>query len=501
MICYYQFNNAVDPVEDISGKAHNGVLTNMDATNYMGSTAPVPYYSITNGDWNTDGTWAMGQNAPVNSWARVRIEDNVDVSAATTCEELLVIDGGSLIEDGNLTAVSATVERNYSGDQWHLISSPVTGAVSGMFLGLYLQSHDEVTNAYSDVVGTTTDLTPGQGFALWNQFGDNTASYTGTLTSAATRNLTRAADGNDNGWNLVGNPYPSSIDWNAAGWTKTNVSATTYRFDGGGSGNWVTWNGTSGTNGGTQYIASGQGFFVAVPDGQTTGTLGFTTDVQAHDNTIFYKNEPADIVKLKVSGNGFYDETVIYFREEATTGFDDQMDAHKLPSFEESAPYIYSTANGGMAINVLPEVVTVPLNVKVGTETGTYTIDTVSNGEFSELYLKDLSTGEITDLNKNAYTFTYIPGIESRFELHFGPLGIDDVANDLYNIYSYNQDVYVAVPQNTKGEIAVYDMMGKELARQSISGTLNIITLDHSAYYVVKVISDEGFATKKVFIK
>jgi hypothetical protein len=204
---------------------------------------------------------------------------------------------------------------------------------------------------------------------------------------------------------------------------------------------------------------------------------------------------------LRVSGNGYSDETIIYFREEATIGFDNQMDAHKLPSFYETAPYIYSTANEGMAINVLPEVVTVPLNVKVGIESGTYTIDTVSDGEFNELYLKDLSTGEITDLNKNAYTFNYIPGIENRFELHFAPLGVDDVANDLFNIYSYDRDIYVAVPQNTKGEIAVYDMMGKEITRQSISGTVNIITLENSAYYVVKVLSDEGMATKKVFIK
>jgi len=30
---------------------------------------------------------------------------------------------------------------------------------------------------------------------------------------------------------------------------------------------------------------------------------------------------------------------------------------------------------------------------------------------------------------------------------------------------------------------------------------LNVITIEKSAYYVVKVLSDEGIATKKVFIK
>jgi hypothetical protein len=32
----------------------------------------------------------------------------------------------------------------------------------------------------------------------------------------------------NDGWNLVGNPYPSNIDWNASGWTRTAVSGTFY---------------------------------------------------------------------------------------------------------------------------------------------------------------------------------------------------------------------------------------------------------------------------------
>jgi hypothetical protein len=407
--------------------------------------------------------------------------------------------GGSLIEDGNLSVTSITVDRNYTGSQWHLISSPVTGAVSGMFTGLYLMSHDEPSNGYSDVVDIDVPLTSGQGFAIWNQFGDNMASFTGTLTSTASRALTRAADGFGNGWNLVGNPYSSSIDWDAStGWTKTNLNNAIYIVNGG---VWATYIGGVGVNGGTNHIASGQGFFVAVTDGFTSGSLDFTTDVQVHNNTTFLKEEPADIVKLKVSGNNYSDETAVYFREEASTGFDGNMDAYQIASFEDSAPYIYSVANGGMAINVLPEVTSVPMNVKVGSETGTFTIETVSNGEFNALYLKDLSTGAITDLNADSYTFDYIPGIESRFELHFGPLAVDDIAADLYNIYSYNKDVYVAGPQNTSGTIAVYDMMGREIASESINGSTNVISLEKSGHYVVKVLSDEGIATKKVFIK
>jgi hypothetical protein len=384
-----------------------------------------------------------------------------------------------------------------------LIGSPVIGETANTFFGLYLQTHDETVAAssglsYTDVEDETTVLAPGQGYALYNA-SSATASFTGDLTYTATRALTRTATGYDYGWNLVGNPYPSSIDWNAvSGWTKTNVNATTYCLTGA---VWATWNGTTGTNSATQYIASGQGFFVEIDDAQTSGTLGFANGVRVHDNTTFFKEEPADIVKLKVSGNNFTDEMAVYFRDEATIGYDGQMDAHQMPNADDMAPCIYSSANEGMAINVLPEVTSVPLNVKVGSGSGTYTIETVSNGEFTELYLEDISTGIITDLNTNTYTFTYIPGIESRFVLHFGALGVDDVAGDLFNIYSFNKDVYVAVPAHTSGTITVYDMMGQEVTSTSINNTVNVITLDKSAYYIIKVLSNENMETKKVFIK
>lgn len=500
MICYFQMNNVLSSVLDISGKGYDGTFTNMDGTNYIASTAPLPYYSVLDGNWDTDATWADGQKAPVNAWARVRIDDFVTITSTEDCEEILVSSGASLMGNANLTATSATVDRDYTGTQWHMISSPVSNAVSGMFTGLYLMDHNETTNAYSDIISTTQALNPMQGYALWNQVGDATASFEGTMNDGTlSKSLTRTTTGGNSGWNLVGNPYPSSIDWNAtSGWTKTNVDATIYLYTGS---QWATWNGTTGTNGGTRYIASGQGFFVAVNNGSSSGTLGMTNSVRVHHATTFFKEEAADVVKLKVSGNNFSDETAIYFSEDATIGFDSQMDAHKLFSLEASAPNIYSVANNGMAVNVLPEIAPVAMNVKVGTETGTYTVETISNGEFSDLYLEDLATGEITDLNTNPYTFDYIPGMDSRFVLHFSPLGIDDDLNEAFNIYSFDKDVYVAVPQNTTGIIAIYDMMGKEIVSEAISGSVNTVTLEKSAYYIVKVTTDENIETKKVFIK
>jgi hypothetical protein len=71
-----------------------------------------------------------------------------------------LIDPGSVIYSGGGTA---KVERYLTNGKWHLISSPVVGAVSGMFLADYLQYHTESTNAYSEIIPTNIPLNTMQG--------------------------------------------------------------------------------------------------------------------------------------------------------------------------------------------------------------------------------------------------------------------------------------------------------------------------------------------------
>ena len=91
------------------------------------------------------------------------------------------------------------------------------------------------------------------------------------------------------GFNLTGNPYPSSIDWRASsGWTRSDLVST-----GGGYDMWI-WNPTAnnygvynsadadgvGTNSVTRYIAPMQGYFVTA---SSAGNLSMNNDVRVHD--------------------------------------------------------------------------------------------------------------------------------------------------------------------------------------------------------------------------
>jgi len=535
LYAYYQFNETSGTnLPDESSNSNDGTLTDMDpSTDWVSSTAPIPYYSVADGNWNTNASWAVGQNAPMNSWANVEINDDVVITSAEDCEDLMINSGASLtvnenqsltvngtltnsVGNGGLVVKSsntgtgsliegsgsdATVERYYTGNQWHLISAPISNATAGMFTGLYLMSHYEPTNAYTDVVLTTTPLNVMQGYSLWNQNGDATASFEGPLnTGIIDMSLTRSSAGDGYGWNLVGNPYPSTIDWDASsGWTKTNVGGSIYLYTGS---TWAVYNTTSGgLNGGTQFISSGQGFFVSVnDDGSTTGTLGMTNDIRTHDATTFFKDENSSKLKLAVSNETYTDETIILFLEEATAGFDSQFDAHKLFSPEAAVPQIFSTANGSMAINTLPEVSAVAVDVK-GDQGDMLTIDIVGENDFAEVYLEDLETGIITDLKKDDYSFIYDESVTGRFVIHLTPLSVFETSVSSINVIAVDNTVHVLVPEGTLGDILIFNVMGQQISSAKITHNKNVITLGKKAIYLVKVVSTEGIVAKKVYVK
>lgn len=70
----------------------------------------------------------------------------------------------------------------------------------------------------------------------------------------------------DQGWNLVGNPTASTIDWDLPEWDKTGVSNTIYVWDpsaNNGDGDYLVWNGSEGALGSGK-IAPWQSFWVYV---------------------------------------------------------------------------------------------------------------------------------------------------------------------------------------------------------------------------------------------
>ncbi|MDB5002218.1 MAG: hypothetical protein JWQ34_443, partial [Mucilaginibacter sp.] len=224
------------------------------------------------------------------------------------------------------------------------------------------------------------------------------------------------------GYNLVGNPYPSTIDWNtfhttagATGILGTNLDATIYTVDPTTQGYATYLNGGS-TNSGSRYIASGQGFFVHAnaPGAQLT----FYEDAKV-------PNQPSPLslnastpsvehthLRLQLAKDSVHKEDIyLGFAANASTKY----------VIDEDAPYrlgngtvslsSFSSDNKAMAINFLPlpkGVQTIPLNVLTAAF-GTYKLNLTEISTAFNIYdvwLKDNYTKDSLDIKHNpTYTF------------------------------------------------------------------------------------------------
>ncbi len=221
----------------------------------------------------------------------------------------------------------------------------------------------------------TTSFTKGQGYTLFIFGSDDPVvtngnaawSVTGPIWSGSVSlpvSYTTTSGGTSNdGWNLVGNPYPSTIDWLAAGWTKTKINdaiyVDNYSVDPPVFASYVYNSGTGtyvSTNGGSQYIAMGQGFWVKANGSSPALAISESAKVAGTQTTMFRQKTPTDLIRIALmSSNSGRDETVIYFNDLATAGFDENFDALKLRN-RSGAMNLSSLSfeNDNYAINALP---------------------------------------------------------------------------------------------------------------------------------------------------
>ncbi|MCD4745089.1 MAG: lamin tail domain-containing protein, partial [Bacteroidales bacterium] len=214
--------------------------------NVPGTGTNVTIPSGTNYSAKTDaaGSFYKCNDLTVNAGGELTVDDILSVngnlileSDATGTASLLVYGSGAV----NVAAKgTTTVERYITEDAWHYISSPVDDPNTSVYTGLYLMWFNEPDSVWKYIVNADSTLaTDMQGFAIWAASwltGNATVSFTGSLnTGAKSISLTNttAASHNSKGFNFVGNPYPSAVNWNnddGNGWTRTstNVDATLY---------------------------------------------------------------------------------------------------------------------------------------------------------------------------------------------------------------------------------------------------------------------------------
>ena len=446
---------------------------------------------------------------------------------------------GSLLDNGISGSGTATVERyitkyNAVGDgMFHFLSTPVTGQVIITSFGNPTANFtndfyklDESTYTWISLRGAGNILnlafeptfTRGRGYLVaYNA--NATRTFTGTLntgtltTGSGLPALTyTSALGSSAGWNLIGNPYPSAIDWdNVTAGQSVNLANAVYVYDNA-TQQYKVYVGGIGTltNG---IIPSMQGFLLKASGASPSLTL--ENQDRVHGGNVYYKSLQTDaenVISLKVEGNTFQDETFVRFVDGATPEFNDEWDAYKIMS-DSKAPSIYSvTSNLNYVVNTLPLThiqSAVPVAVSV-VSPGTYTITANGIESFTSgtyIRLDDKKTGTSQVLNDNmVYSFSASPDDASdRFVLNFMNVTSvpESVADETFGISQINGSLRITTGEATKAEIFVFNMLGQMVLCGNMNGntlsTLNIADLQNGVY-VLSLIKANKKTSKKIIV-
>lgn len=243
----------------------------------------------------------------------------------------------------------------------------------------------------------------------------------GNITLTSLVSLTSNGDAED-GYNLVGNPYPSAIDWEIdAGWTRTGISSVIAIRDNGAGGGYIYYDYSSGAVPLT--IATGQAFWVRV-----TGAPTFSINEQAKsgNGATFYRTGEPDRLSVSLKKGSFTDKAIVNLNPESTATLDD-FDGPKL----DNTLFDISTVSAdgiSMAINSMDAIScgsVLPMKIK-DMSNGTYEMSFERLGKFADqdMQLFDRFTNLIVDLNQTlvysfAVTSTAASKASDRFELRF----------------------------------------------------------------------------------
>jgi hypothetical protein len=454
---------------------------------------------------------AQGMRVAPGTSIKVETGTTLDITTGNLILESSAAGDASLIDLGVVeynNGGQANVQRYRTNVSWHLVSSPITNALSGMFEGDYLQIHSELTNLYTDVASTTYQLVPMKGYSLWSVEASPTTEVFAGTTNTGNQVFSFAKSGA--GYNLMGNPYPSAIDWDAVT-IPVNLNGSFYLWDPTTGAYKYYLEGAGGGNTTTKYIPSGQGFFTQATG---SGTLTLGNSVRTQGTQAFYKETEAQIMLvLKVTGNDITTQTAIRFIGEATPLVDRLFDVPAIISGYPDVPNLYSFAEGReMAINTLPAIQDyeiVPVTFQAG-KAGNYTILAAELGSFPAevpVYLEDVERNYFQDLRANPeYSFDYQAPEAKAFKVHFKDVtGIETpeagaklavncfLTNDVLHVNFLNNQA-----NNQNATLKVYSITGQQMLSRQLSQTNNEIPFHASqTIYIVNITTNEAnFSTK-----
>jgi hypothetical protein len=483
----------------------------------------------------------------INSGTNVTVKNEVINNAASN--GLVIENNANLIQQNNSTNTGLiTVKRNSSALfrlDYTLWSSPVTGTQTlAAFSPMTSQSpnrfytYNSATNLYTNIL-PSLPFVSGKGYLIRMPNTDSTINYdagtatlsfpgifTGIPTNgdvAATLNYTDST----HKYNLVGNPYPSTLSADAFITANTeNIESTLYfwRKTNGASGSaYATYNltGTTVTAAATPsssvpngIIQVGQGFIVGAKTATTVPAFFTNTMRVGNNGNQFFRTKAVEKNRLWLNltnPSGAFSQMLVGYLTNATQGFDEGIDGKYI---NDSPIALTSNINNeeytiqGRSLPFNPSDV-VALNFKTDVA-GDYTIALDHfDGLFAagqDVYLLDGKTGTETDLKATTYTFTATAGTENtRFSLKYQKtLKVEAPAfnENSVTVYRNKGTLYANSGELVMTNIKVFDIQGRLIVEQknirTTTATMNNLKASKQVLIVKISGEDNQVVTKKV---
>jgi len=330
------------------------------------------------------------------------------------------------------------------------------------------------------------------------------------------------------GYNLIGNPYPSTIDANQFLISNHNVNSiyfwtqeaplTTNGYANNNYSSYTILGGVKAASGGvtpTNMISKGQGFFVKV---NYSSDVIFSNALRIpSQNVVMHRNQDQSNAK-KLWLDLFEEQTpknqiLIGYTDFSTNEFDHQIDGEMFKMYDGSKLYSFienSSENyiiQGRAIQTLNEDV-----IKLGFEAkndGNYKIkaNQFENFEHQNVYLVDHINHKTINLANSDYSFYSKTGTYNhQFSIVFNEGLLDNINQELSTnkliISNSNNGLKITSTKEMKS-YEIYDVIGRLLKQKKIDGNEHWITDVQPAKQLliikVQTIDNENISNKVLY--
>lgn len=499
-----------------------------------------------------DITLASGKNFIMEPGSRATIgsltnSGTLKLQAGSSAFSSLILSGYTRASGGTeeiqlyLTGGGTEDNDDY---KWHYISSPVPSLSTAVFTGTTPDLAQFVENrpilsllqgwvAYDGYVystgntngptfNTMSTTSNGKGYNYFD-YSDHLYTFSGLLnTSSVTAPLAFSGNATLHGYNLLGNPFTSGLDWNyiindlsfplntsmGVYFTRDNVQCT-----------YINGVGVPGDVNGI--IPPMQGFFTKTYS--TGNSIVLSAAARTHDNIhARYKgsNHSIPLLRIGLTGKDMTDETVIRFDADAKTDWDNRFDAAKL-FYADTRTHLYTVSGDTKyTINGQPypdSYIEIPLVVNVVSE-GRHTLSVMALDGLDNFKVKliDKSLKVMRDLHQtDEYSFTAGPGkIENRFVILISDIayGVEESENgaDRFNVYASDGLINILPGHeswgNNQGTITITDLSGRRISLSSghfftMGSVIQIAAPKQTGIYFVELTENMKRYTARVVVR